>query len=297
MGHREDQEKHRKDRFLREAKERLARMIDAFPWELHHYTDIQGLQGIIEKKKIWATNAMFLNDSMEGKLYEKAYSLVYENAKKNAPTKEEEAFLKELPAATSLLNHGAFYVTCFSQRPNDLSQWRAYGGHSLPIQLTFSTRHLMPTTDDSSLVRCEYDERKQRTHVEDAFNPMISAVRGWPGTRSGWSEQDQLDQYAQFVRWLRPMFKDASFHGEAEWRLVHSYTYHDEKAQVEFRSRRSMLVPYIPQPINLQEGLTSVLVGPTPHPEENNSAVRLLLAKSGFPHVKVDVTEIPFRYW
>src|SRR5215813_9987824 len=33
--------------------------------ELYHYTGIQGLTGIIESRKLWATHYKFLNDSEE----------------------------------------------------------------------------------------------------------------------------------------------------------------------------------------------------------------------------------------
>lgn len=35
------------------------------PETLYHYTDIRGVQGIWEKGELWATSALFLNDTSE----------------------------------------------------------------------------------------------------------------------------------------------------------------------------------------------------------------------------------------
>ncbi|NPV00515.1 MAG: hypothetical protein HPY53_03935 [Brevinematales bacterium] len=40
-------------------------MENDIPDSLYHYTDIESLKSIIEKKELWATNCLFMNDSKE----------------------------------------------------------------------------------------------------------------------------------------------------------------------------------------------------------------------------------------
>src|SRR5260370_25611704 len=114
--------------------------------ELFHYTTVDGLKGIIEENCIWATAASYLNDATEIEYGCALLDGVFQDWQ-DANEKKIEALglqvLSELrntfkdPLSKSAMTTG-IYVTCFCERDNLLSQWRAYGqkgGYSVGFSL------------------------------------------------------------------------------------------------------------------------------------------------------------------
>jgi Protein of unknown function (DUF2971) len=132
------------------------KLSDISPY-LYHYTNEQGLKGILENQCLWATHYKFLNDFSETALFKEAlteymYFHILADYKQNLP---EEPNIKE-----KIARHGGLetiakkesmqfaevnyeilvdevYITSFSKHWSDneyvnnngiLSQWRAYGG-------------------------------------------------------------------------------------------------------------------------------------------------------------------------
>jgi len=126
---------------------------------LFHYTSTKGLIGILEERCVWATDASFLNDSSEIRYAGRALqnhleSMIAELRLGNpAPgsieaerliriTDAKEANVKfneqedAPPPLPPYVKDGATYVSCFSEQPDQLSQWRAYGGRGYAVGFT-----------------------------------------------------------------------------------------------------------------------------------------------------------------
>lgn len=121
---------------------------------LYHYTNMEGLLGILKSENLWATNYKFLNDSLEMKLFmdtrfphilyphilaeyediilEKNYEIISKEETLESITKHDTDV-----AIASLFNalNDQIYITSFCGEPADdyikenglLSQWRGYG--------------------------------------------------------------------------------------------------------------------------------------------------------------------------
>ena len=125
---------------------------------LYHYTNYQGLLGILESQCIWATHFQFLNDESEFQLFKKELNEHLEPTvdkayddfiKQDAGAKKflkdsGKSFKEVVKSETSVLakaiysgHDDQFYISSFSgeSKTNDieqnenglLSQWRAYG--------------------------------------------------------------------------------------------------------------------------------------------------------------------------
>src|SRR5580704_14459526 len=99
----------------------------AKPQRLFHYTSQAGLLGIVSSNVLWATNALYLNDSSE-----LDYGLTAAREKLRAVLNRSSA-VSELLRRTDrllklpiLLPDRNFYACCFCEESNLLSQWRAY---------------------------------------------------------------------------------------------------------------------------------------------------------------------------
>jgi hypothetical protein len=96
---------------------------------IHHYTDSGGLIGIIESRTIRATSVWFMNDSVEATF---GWEQIEQFLASKSPSlmHEDQVIQRALEYLRSLRVRNDFpdsYIACFSEKENDLSQWRAYG--------------------------------------------------------------------------------------------------------------------------------------------------------------------------
>ena len=106
------------------------------PSELMHYTNASGLKGILESQTLWATNALFLNDSEEIKLFldERLPDLVKRvSIEGNLSGKIDENNVNTT-LRNLMLNDAPPYISSMcspvdkrTQQHGLLSQWRGYG--------------------------------------------------------------------------------------------------------------------------------------------------------------------------
>ena len=226
----------------------------------------------------------------------------------------------------------ACYVACFSENRDQLSQWRGYcpnGGYS--IGLSAEKLAEIAGREDFVLTKCIYTKAEKFEHIEGVLQPYLkNAITievtklelQWerdnlpeeqqdpePGDTVGqYFEQYQgiLDEFSR----LAPIFKHEGFEEEAEWRLINKsalwgYGYAAEPKPVKYRSRGSLVVPYVE--LKLEDSVFEkgvfVTVGPMNGQEEAVSSTTAFLRSLGLDHglvkypfeTTVKPSIIPFR--
>src|SRR5215470_941549 len=94
----------------------------AMPPLLFHYTTQAGLVGIVKSNLLWATNALYLNDSSELRYGLSVARKCLDETKGMSPVVTE--FLRrgrQLLDFEAILPNHQFYVCCFSEEPDLLS--------------------------------------------------------------------------------------------------------------------------------------------------------------------------------
>jgi hypothetical protein len=129
---------------------------------LYHYTDGQGLIGILESKAIRATHFVYLNDSDEVRGAERIVLRASKDLSDGASDFQKailNRFVDAYPSG-SLSQVAEIYVASFSTKCNDLSQWRSYaaGGSGYCVGL----RLKQPATSATGFIaakleRVQYD--------------------------------------------------------------------------------------------------------------------------------------------
>jgi DUF2971 family protein len=248
------------------------------PAVLYHYTDQQGLLGIVRTGKMWATNIEYLNDQRE---YRHALALMEECLRARQPDHRALKLLKRWLSGKAKPIES--YVCSFSCEADSLAQWRAYGGAAGGYAIGFEGETLRQAAgkNDMKLVKCVYESEQQSTIVEAVINDVMASLH-----------EPLLSEYVEI---LAPRMKHSGFAEEREWRLVGSWE--DRRPEDKnFRKGASMLVPYYEvdcQPI------ACVVVGPTIHETLARRSVQRLLWKYGqnLHHEKVTNSIIPYRAW
>ena len=157
-----------------------------------------------------------------------------------------------------------------SEDPDSLAQWRAYGGPTSGFSLGFEMDGIV-LPSPFSLVRCEYDEGKQRRILRSLVKGLLD---GFSELRQpGIDVRVYVDLFCRTeLHPLALLFKHEKFSEEREWRIISSEPMMEDapdtgETPLAFREGKSTLIPYRRVPlrhIGNRFPLTEVVVGPNP---------------------------------
>jgi Protein of unknown function (DUF2971) len=278
---------------------------------LYHYTTGETLVRILESQELWCTQISCLNDTTE-------FTYAVEELQKRVRARiaeEHDSTLNPLLAGLDQYlsapnaETASLFVTCFSERGDDLSQWRAYargeGGYAIQfdpgrlIMSSISGDSAEQMQIEQMLMRVEYDPKQHDAFLTD----ILKQGEKFFSTLEGASKATPEEWVAEFVRYwlwnlqfLAPCLKHPKFENEREWRFVYSLRTDDAK-RMQFRQRQSMMTRHVPLRLKKPLPITGVIVGPCRHPQLSRVAVGDLLKKFGYDPdiVKVSVTQVPYR--
>lgn len=253
--------------------------------KIFHYTTLAALKGILESRQLWATDVEYMNDSSE---YVYAEQLIENTIRALSPP----AILDQVP---SLLSHDPrkrglqVYATCFCEKPDLLSQWRAYGGQGTGYCIEFNWQIMEQrlSGEDIFLGRVEYEKSKQIELIQNIVAPHLQSVasRG----------NDDPGSILRKLALVRAFFKSASFSEEHEWRMACFAT---TLGIARFRASEDMLVPYVAVPLDDDATglpIRCITIGPNPHPVQAQESLRRYLESIGAAQIVVDGSLIPLR--
>lgn len=280
---------------------------------LYHYTSAAGLQGILESGSVWATDVAFLNDEQELRL---GLDKFLKNFKEQIRTKYDSEDYDRLAGSFRVWEHIRHFVSSFSEDGDLLSQWRGYaspGGYAIGFAAPSLQPHLQSRRKGGGFARVTYDL--------DLTAGMAEAWAGMVAERFGATLAEVVDKGAgaetpteavarHFRRFHRRHFltgvtlccllKNPSFKEEREWRVVRAvHVTSSVETNVNFREGPLGLTPYTSIDFTDENGrlpIAEIIVGPGNSMDLRISAVRLLLAKLGYPRdVVVRASTIPYR--
>lgn len=282
------------------------------PELVYHYTNTDGLLGILESNNLWCSNSTFLNDASE---LQYALDVIRFQIERKKEEYNDPAFSKLLDGLLSFYD-GYFeaYVVCFSEEVDLLSQWRAYGanGNGYAIGFDFSQlTFLKPFTafTDATIRKVEYDLDKQMGLVGYILDSSYSLFELLLGSLKV-KEELFRDRLILLLSWkladLALFFKHPSFSEEKEWRVIHLLSPHVENhnyfSNLEFRSAGGRIIPYVNiglfppnSQYKYQLPIKKILHGPTLNPEITKKALELLKRKNNFDDVAIEGSTVPLR--
>ena len=266
---------------------------------LYHYTGTAGLIGIIQNRKLWATDYKHLNDRNE---YRTAAKLLSQVGARELKSHDREKF-ERLIAMTQK----ACYVLSFSEMGNQLSQWRAYcpggNGYSLGFEQN-NALFLSAEQHRFNLIRCVYDPKKQRELCQSLVESFIEGRVHRTSCLPGENTPSPLRVFFKDYQWklalalVMSALKHRGFEEEKEWRLVSQYP--DEvNYGLSFRPGRFGVTPYFELPLSTTDHrrwIDEITIGPTSNRVASRAALSLLLLKNETQVRRFQLSRIPFRH-
>jgi hypothetical protein len=272
---------------------------NALPEILYHYTTQDGLLGILNDSKIWATDILYLNDETEFKY---SIGLMKERIKKIVkPISGQKAkkFLKHLLEPPKHLNEFQIFVCSFSIDGKSLSQFRSYCPENNGFSIGFDYSQLNNVTKNQNfrtyLLPCFYE----KSMIAELANETIDGIVSFLKTEVDDDLNKAIGEYDSEFPILASILKHESFHDEREWRLFIFKKRPVASSEIQFRKGKSMLLPYIT--VDLQgttklPPIKQIYVGPTPHQDLSTNSVKLLV-QSKHLSCSVEHSGIPYRSW
>ena len=217
-----------------------------------HYTDGQGLIGILESSRLHATQISALNDAKETRHASELFiKEVRELMSERSGEPDVVTFLNTLISYSeeNVEAHvrSKFFVVCFSGVEDDLTQWERYGKQN-GYAIGFYARGLN-REPNSTLFRVMYDELKQKKAARELAEATIKFyVEGLVGDRLQNPEQwtkEFLTAWDEWVYRLAPLAKAEKWKAENEYRIVHELKL-TEFPLVRFKAKPTMVARYIP---------------------------------------------------
>lgn len=275
----------------------LKDLSPAPPEFLYHYSSIDALYEIISNKLIRASNLFYLNDSKEFKLgIDIARELL---EKKVNQTLSNNTAINNALESIRRANKCPVYAISFTEKNDDLSQWRGYcppqGGYSLG----FSAELLRSRADALGFIlcRCIYEPDEQKRLVQKVIDDAFSEFEKMEISDYETEINSQLD-FLLYILPLASLLKNPSFESEAEWRLL-SIPIGERNKDIRYRPHRSLLVPYLEfilaedkQPLRLDK----VIIGPNSYPVLAQLSIRGFLESASLEKMPdVELSKSPYR--
>jgi hypothetical protein len=272
------------------------------PERLFHYTNSQGLLGIVTSQKLWASHADFLNDSSEP---EYAFDVLKDSLNEIVRSLEHASIAARWLSGVwdyvedEYKKHGPHvYVSCFCEDGDLLSQWRGYGSQCAGYALGFSgpgLRKLLIPGEGQFMMKIVYDKQKQRDEAKHVLKQIVSIANevetSLPDTEAasiGGLLRSAI--FAEVIR-LRAKFKMKAFEREEEWRIVQ---FMPSASDVKFRANAEVIKPYL----ELDPGklpIDQVTIGPTRDKGLSSQSLNLLFTNCGYSNLCLEKSGVPYR--
>ncbi|MDA8135917.1 MAG: DUF2971 domain-containing protein [Desulfobacteraceae bacterium] len=268
---------------------------------LYHYTNREGLIGIIESKSIWASKIQYLNDIMEFKHAIEVSRKIITDISKKANNSNLNLLFSSLNGSLEQIRNLNIFVASLSEESDLLSQWRGYcqngSGYSIGFSKRIIEKSIFP--QGFTLSRCIYDQNKQKKMLKNIIKKAIISIPESKNSDlkiSKFIEQASINFVHDFEK-IAPFIKHPSFSEEKEWRIA-SNVISSGDTRYKFRIGKTDLIPYVKVHLSTDKDILPIrhiVVGPGPNENLSRDSVATYLSNNKIRRWSVNSSRIPYR--
>jgi len=270
------------------------------PEHLFHYTDLDGVEGILTSKSLWMSKFTASNDISEITLAISQFQNFVES-RVAALGADEAAFLQEAAAQLDGFRRTNICLASFCEHPDLLSQWRSYGNDGRGIALGFNTATVQDLAQRFSLRlwRCVYEPALHVRISNDFLTTLLEAFRV-ARPKDAEERRELIGHFHAAFLLVAPVIKDHRFAEEREWRLISSPVGFEHPRMIAVfganHASVKLALPLAPDEREVSNVVSRVIIGPTPlDPQNVADAIAVLSRRNGFRIADIGFSGIPYR--
>lgn len=299
---------------------------------LFHYTDFNGLKGIIENQNFFATNSSFLNDKKEYSYGIDIFINSAEKIKSSSRSNIERRLINDFIELIKHKNISTHYVTSFSSKGDLLSQWRAYANNGKGISIGFDAVKLNNSFKDkteSFFVQYNNQENTANELLKKSIDFYLKnkkSIEAIKGINTSDFYKIASSQILEIIDDYIGLFKDKAFAEEKEYRfeLIIDKEINKNRSLLFRSGKNNLLTPYLKLMTAYKEEhdilkennstskdidelnkkykikllpINQIIIGPSLDFELNKKAIELLLFTNNYNFNKIKILEskVPYR--
>lgn len=277
---------------------------------ISHYTDLNGLFGIIESGGFWLSDHRFLNDKEEFENGRKLTLNLLTNLKNKIRYSELKAVLDKSISILESYTEEPYFVCSFSKKPDSLDQWRSYADNGQGVSITFdNTRNSLShffALPIFSTTKVLYDENKKIWRILNRIRRyrkeyLLDMEFGNTIEINDWGEQLALSLAIEFIN-----FKHSEYSSEQEIRMIVASSHLNRFNGIKHRVSDNTITRYITSKDIYSESFEAALgtdklpikeirIGPASNHDMTAKSIEAYLTDKGYRDVKVIKSNVPYR--
>ncbi len=262
---------------------------------LYHYTSIDALHGILEKKQVWFGNTATMNDKKEIiNFIELLQNALREDVSAEKLCQCDNFFTKVFER----INREYPYAMCLSQLDDDAAQWERYSDNAKGVCIVFSTKNIMRAFYEPDIlfnkVYYDSDIRKER-HYEILYDYFET------GKLNGFANEN--GQMANAIA-CGYCCKHRSFRSEQEIRVVNLWSCIPEHAKVKTECVHGVIKKFMQfhmeerckdVGLDFEDLIEEIVIGPKS--EQDINSLQLFVEQNGLAALKdkISKSDCPLR--
>lgn len=253
---------------------------------LYHFTDINGLFGIIKNNELWLSERNYMNDVNDEKFIKSYVKKFFDKYSKN----EWEKFEKELIPSQNQ------YIFSTSKEKDSIHQWTYYGTkESYCIEF-----------DRKKLINLFYRSKKQSNfyygpilyeneQTLDIADKIISEYVKLIDDKNcifniDNFDNDKLFEFKRVYQYFYSLIKQAGHSCENEYRFLLQ-----SESNPEFRVSNGLFIPFITIKSKSKLPIKKIIIGPSCYETNAKENLEYFLKKNKYDNVIVDKSEMNIR--
>ncbi|MGS1040666.1 DUF2971 domain-containing protein [Burkholderia glumae] len=281
------------------------------PTVVYHYCGADAFLNILEKGRLWVSDARKTNDRRELEWFKGlAFAHLDSHSKRDEKLK---ALYVELDLHFGLIEGiSDYYVCCFSEDRDSVPQWSAYADRGAGFAIGFDVNALRMAVG-APLVDSNYSiVPNEKSSDEWGFGPVFYGEEGVGGDQldhlmnlidlNSLLDLDAAKSAREYIDRVCAFCKHPGFVTEREWRIVHNASLARKNAgsdgepprDTRWRKGAYGLTPYRETP-NIAHCVREVVIGPANVDRGAQEHVSQFLKFAGVDAARVSLSESPYR--
>ncbi|WP_254505646.1 DUF2971 domain-containing protein [Bacillus altitudinis] len=271
-------------------------ILEDFPL-LYHYTNVNGLEGIMKHKELWVSNADFLNDKTERKYTVKILSDLIEEKLEELENNELKDIINESLKKVLDMQEFPTYVLSLSKNKDSNLLWSNYSQDD-GYNISFDFEKLEEIEGSPHLIvfksKVIYDEEIHYEALNELADFCVSTFSKIKPEYEDFITDIEMIQTA--LQLLASFFKDSCFQQEEEYRIVLIQKAENED-NYECRVSNGTFIPYIKMGFNISN-VKGITIGPKNKMDISEEGLKSFLKLNGFnvENIEINRSKIPYRY-